>query len=69
MRLWKSRHNFLSSPYKVRQPSDLDVKFMFKFDPFGGRQEAYIPHKGSQTQLAQGGGGTANFNDDDDDFD
>ena len=46
----KSKHDFLSPLYKVRQPSELKVKFMLKCHQPGGRGEANLPSKGPQTQ-------------------
>ena len=68
MSLWKNKQDFLSHLYKVRQPSELEVKFILKCDQLWGKGWANIPPKGPQTWLVPGGGGSMNYvNDDDDD--
>ena len=41
--------------YKVRQPSELEVKFMLKCYHLGGKGGANHPPKGPQTRSARGG--------------
>ena len=38
----KNKHNLLSPLYKVRQPSELEVKFMLKCDQLGGKGGANL---------------------------
>ena len=48
----KNKHDFLSIFEKVRQPSELEVKFLLKFDQGGERKVADLPPKEPQTKLA-----------------
>ena len=52
----KKKHEYLSLLEKVRQPSELEVKFMLKFDQPGERKVANLPPKEPQTQLEPEGG-------------
>ena len=71
--LKKKKYEFLSSLYKVRRPSELEVKFMLKCDTLGGKGGANLPPKGRQTRSAPGDVGwwAINYdnNDEDDDDD
>ena len=42
--------------YKVRQLSELEVKFLLKWYHLEGKERANHPPKGPQTGLAKGGG-------------
>ena len=67
MNLWKNKHDFLYPVFKVKQPSELEVKLMLKWDQLGGSGGANFPAKEPQTWWAPGGGGANYDNHDDDD--
>ena len=52
----KNKQNFLYPYYRVRQPSELEAKFMSKFYHLGGKGRTNHPPKGPQTGSAKGGG-------------
>ena len=54
--LKRKKHDFPFPFYKVRRPSELEVKFMLKWDQPEGRRGVKLPSKGPQTKWAPEGG-------------